>query len=359
MLQRYFIIKMLQGMIGTWFFIGTVVTIINLIEILARLSDHPDSSFALALKIMLLKAPSNFQLLLPFAVMMGVALALLNMRRGNELIMVMMSGLKQRQLVLWIMMTAVLLSIVALLCDGFVAKSHEQYRLYERNVLSLQHQKFEEYVAGLKFYYETEHLHYYINLHYVNTLSDNLGPMSIIISDKKDGKLVQHITANNGRISANAWRIFRVTLYQPSQDKIKLSAYNLPIIINHRDLVVLARPLDTIGFFALPSFIKLAQNLGAPANLYKIYYWQKAINPLLYASFAILAFGIVRLLSPRIGNGWVILKCFLWALALIFISNLIGALASSEQISLLLAMVSQLMIPLILATIFLMQPGIK
>ncbi len=358
-LFRYFSFKILRGILSLWLFLGMVVSILNLIEILARLSDNENASFALALKIMLLKMPSNFQILLPFAMVMGTALALLAMRRNNEFIVMMMSGLKQRHLVLWVMIASLMISVVALLSDNFVAKSISQYRLYERNVLSLQNEEFNEYFFGLKFYHQTDAHHYYIHLHSFDKFNNTLGSSKVVVSDRDTGKLRDYITSSKGEVvEGKAWRLSNVKIYRAGEKVVALETYDIPIPISYQNLAFLASPLDTIGFFTLPKFIVLAQKVGAQTSLYQITYWQKLLSPVLYAIFAVLAFGIVRLVSPRQSTAWTILKCFLWALILNFGNNLIGALGSAEQISLFLSLGAQLFFPFGIMMIFLMKPGI-
>ncbi len=360
LLFRYFSLKILLGILVLWLFISMVVGILNLIEILSRIADYEHASLMLSLKIMLLKMPNNFKILLPFAMIMGTALALLMMRHSNEFVIILMSGIRQRKMVLWLILVGSSISVTPLLLDNFSSKSMAQYRFYELNALSLQLPEFEEVFAGLKFYYQNSEAHYYIYLHRFDSVDNKLGPSTIVVSDTKTNKLRLHIVARQGKVlENNMWQLENVTLYHPDGKMEKLSDYRVPIFIEQKNLVFLARPLDTIGFSNLPQFIKLAEQLGAQVSLYKAAYWQKIINPVLYTIFVILAFGIVRLISPRQSTGLVMVKCFLWALLLTFFSHLIMALGSAEQISLPLSVGIQLLVPAGIATIFLMQPGIR
>ena len=360
LLFRYFSLKILLGILALWFFISMIVSILNLLEILSRLADYEDFSFGLALKIMLFKMPNNFKILLPFAMVMGTAFSLLLMRHSNEFVIVSMSGIRQRKMVSWLVLVGLSISISTLLLDNVATKGMAQYRLYERNVLSLQRQEFNEIFAGLKFYYQDEDQHYYIDLHYFNSIDNKLGPNTIIVSDSKTNKLRLHIVSRQGSVLPNnMWQLENVTLYHPDGRVEKMPTYSVPIFIEQKNLVFLARPLDTIGFFNLPQFIELAEQLGAQVSLYRAAYWQKIINPVLYTIFVVLAFGIVRLVPPRQSTGLVMVKCFLWALLLTFFSHLIMALGSAEQISLPLSLAIQLLLPTGIATIFLMQVGIR
>ena len=212
----------------------------------------------------------------------------------------------------------------------------------------------------MKIYYQNEDTHYYIVLHRFDSVSNKLNRNTIVISDRKTNKLRLHIFSKQAKVLPNnMWQLENATLYYPDGRVEKLPKYELPIFIEQKNLIFLARPLDTIGFFNLPQFIKLAEQLGARVSLYKAAYWQKIINPVLYTIFVVLAFGIVRLVPPRQATGLVMVKCFLWALVLIFFSHLIMALGSAEQISLPLSIAIQLLLPAGIATIFLMQPGIR
>ena len=360
LLFRYFSLKILLGILALWFFIGMVVSILNLLEILSRLADYEDGSFLLALKIMLLKTPDNFKILLPFAMIMGTAFGLLMMRHSNEFVIMVMSGIRQRKMVLWLILVGLSISIPALLLDNFASKSMAQYRLYEVNLVSQQRTIFKEIFVDVKIYYQNEDTHYYVTLHRFNSIDNKLGRNTIVVSDKKTNKLRLHIVSKQGKVLPNnMWQLENVTLYHPDGRVEKLPDYSVPIFIEQKNLVFLARPLDTIGFFNLPQFIKLAEQLGAQVSLYRAAYWQKIINPVLYTIFVILAFGIVRLVPPRQATGLVMVKCFLWALLLTFFSHLIMALGSAEQISLPLSLGIQLLLPAGIATIFLMQPGIR
>ena len=360
LLFRYFSLKILLGILALWFFISMVVGILNLIEILSRIADYEHASAMLSLKIMLLKMPNNFKILLPFAMVMGTALALLMMRHSNEFVIMVMSGIRQRKMVLWLILVGASVSGTSLLLDNFSSKSMAQYRFYELNALSLQLPEFEEIFAGLKFYYQNEDEHYYIYLHRFDSVDNKIGPSTIVVSDRKTNKLRAHIVAKQGKLLVdNMWQLENVTLYHADGRLEKLSDYKIPIFIAQKNLVFLARPLDTIGFSSLPQFIKLAEQLGVQSSLYRAAYWQKIINPVLYTIFVILAFGIVRLVSPRQSTGLVMVKCFLWALFLTFFSHLIMALGSAEQITLPLSLAIQLLVPAGITTIFLMQPGIR
>ncbi|MCH9852679.1 MAG: LptF/LptG family permease [Alphaproteobacteria bacterium] len=360
LLFRYFSLKILLGILALWFFIGMVVSILNLLEILARFGDYEDASLILALKIMLMKMPDNFRILLPFAMVMGTALSLLMMRHSNEFVIMVMSGLRQFRMVSWLMLVGLSVSGMSLLLDNFAAKSMAQYRFYELNALSLQLPEFEELFINLNFYYKSQEAHYYIILHRFDSVDNKLGRNTIVVSDAQTNKLRMHIVSKQGKVLANnMWQLENVTLYYPDGSVEKHSEYTVPIIIEQKNIVFLARPLDTIGFFSLPHFIELAKQLGVQASLYQASYLQKIINPVLYTIFVILTFGIVRLVSPRQSIGLVLVKCFLWALLLTFFSHLIMALGSAEQISLPLSLGIQLLLPAGIATIFLMQPGIR
>ena len=134
LLFRYFSLKILFGIVALWFFISMVVSILNLLEILSRLTDYEDFSFILALKIMLLKTPDNFKILLPFAMMMGTAFALLIMRHSNEFVILSMSGIRQRKMVLWLILVGLSISITALLLDNFASKKHGTISAFMKSI---------------------------------------------------------------------------------------------------------------------------------------------------------------------------------------------------------------------------------
>ena len=358
-LLLYLMRGVIVGILLVWLFLSGVTSIISLVEIVARAAGNPNANALLVAKIICLKLPISLQTLLPFAILLGSVFALLRLRRFNELIIILVSGLRLRAGVAMVAMVGLGFGMIVLVSDDFVAKSTVQYRFYERNVLALQQEKFNEIFTDIKFYQETERSHQYIQLHYVDTSRDNLGSTTIIISDKKTGKMQSHIFATQAYLADTGWLLKNVRHYRPGTNVEIMPEYLFPIRVDFADLITLSRPLDTIGFFALPSFIELAKKTGAQISRYEMQYWQKMITPLLFASFAALALGIVRLMSPRASSTAAVLKCFFWALLLNFGINLIGTLGGGEQISIGVAVAAQIFLPSGIALVVLMRPATR
>ena len=359
LITRYFGLKVFSGIMIVWLFIAGTVSILSFLEILSRASKNVNSDIFTVLKITSARIPYNLELVLPFAILLGSAIALLKLRNHSELVIIFSTGLRLRFLVLIAGVIGFAFGLVLLLGDNFIAKSVAQYRLYERNILALQQTQFNETFAGIKFYQSDANHHHYIQLHYVDTASRKLGAVTVIKVGKNSGALSAHIRAKNAVIVKGGWLLRNVEFYDTTHQAEKLAEYFIPINIDFEKLLTFARPLDTIGFFSLPEFIALSKQTGAHTTLYQMKFWQKIATPFLFAIFAILALGIVRLVPPRAKTSFVILKCFLWALMLNFVTNLISTLGATGQISIGFSMFSQIFICLAIALVILLRPAVR
>ncbi|MFY8140743.1 MAG: LptF/LptG family permease, partial [Caulobacter sp.] len=99
-LERYVLTRTLMGVAGALAVIGSVILLIDFVEVSRTVGGRGDAGFPKLLWLTLLKAPSTILTLLPFAFLFGTLAAFVGLNRRSELIAMRAAGVSAWRFIL-------------------------------------------------------------------------------------------------------------------------------------------------------------------------------------------------------------------------------------------------------------------
>lgn len=325
---------------------GTVILLVDLVELLRRASGRDMASFGMILELTLLKLPSMLQKIFPFAALVSSILMLSRLTRTQELAVTRSAGVSVWQFLLPPIAVAAMLGVFTMtvlhpLSATMLSKYEQLEAKYLRGRASLlavspsglwlrQIDQVEK-EDGLTEEQETI-------VHALRASSQTMELYDVIIfMFDGDHAFTQRIDAQTARLETGHWALNNVLITSPRDPASREAHMEIPTHLTTQQIQESFSSPETLSFWALPAFIDTLEQAGFSALRHRLHWHSMLSLPLMLAAMVIV--GAIFALRPTRsgGTGTLVAAGVLTGFILYFLSDVVHALGLSGTVPVWLA----------------------
>jgi len=287
-LARYFGRRFLSALVAI--FIGgfCLVALVDYIELVRR-SDSNISALVGA-EISLARVPQIMEILMPFAVLVGAMMCYLNLSRRLELVIARAAGVSAWQFIAPALFVAFVFGVFGTTVYNPAAAflKEQSKRLEVKYTGSGQQSGLQNTTSGIWVSQKSLSGHEIINAATSSDQGLQLGGVTVLAYDHEN-HFNERIEAKAARLSGGYWRLSDVRRYRMNEPPEVLQEYLLSTNLTLEQVRESFATPDTVSFWDLPFFIKMADHAGLAAAGYKLQYQKLLSRPALLVAMVLVA----------------------------------------------------------------------
>lgn len=335
LLPIYFSKSLLKNLLFCLFAVSCFIFLIELIELSRRITKSNNSDFLLALELAILKLPGMIIEILPFIVLFASLSTFFYFAKRSELIVARASGFS-----IWHLLfpgTSIILLIgffITVIIQPFVATSTYKYKELEAKSIRGQASLITITENGLWLKESDSKNKSYKIINSLGLAKDAKSLENVIIFNHSDsGQLTSRYDADNALLRLGYWELKNIWVYKNNEKPKFIEKLEIETNLTPSQIQENFAPPETISFWNLPGFIKIAENAGFAATKHRTEYHSLLALPFFLSSMLIIAapFSIRFIRSESVNN--LILSGILSGLILYTFSNVIYAFGASGNIA--------------------------
>jgi lipopolysaccharide export system permease protein len=288
-LSRYFGLRFLGAVAAVFLGLFALVALLDYIEMMRRASDIPHVSIALVAKTSFYRVPQVVERILPFCVLIGAMASYLNLSRRLELVIARSVGMSAWQFITPALVIAFLIGVFATaVYNPAAALLREQSKRYEAEL-------FGRTLTGLggsggSFWASQRNEN---GLAIINAKSSRdqgiaLTGVTVFIFDK-DNHFTQRVEARAATLEPGVWRLSDARVYRLGTRPVDTPIFELRTNLTPEQVRESFATPETVPFWDLPFYIKVAENAGLVAAGYKVQFQNLLARPFLLAAMVFVA----------------------------------------------------------------------
>ena len=288
-LSRYFGMRFLTSVVGS--FIGVVVlaAMIDYVELMRRGADWPNATPWLLAKISMYRVPQLTERIMPFSVLVGTMSCYLNLSRRLELVIARAAGVSAWQFVAPAIFGALLFGAVATaVYNPISATLQERSKRLESEVVGEVPSALQERTSGFWVRQKSPDGAAIINAKTSREQGATLGNVSVYTFDP-EGHFHQRIEARSATLEDGYWSLDDARVYEAGKPLVVQDAYRLNTNLTLEQVRESFATPETVPFWQLPSYIRMAERAGLAAAGYRLQFYQLIARPFMLAAMVLLA----------------------------------------------------------------------
>ncbi|HTP91970.1 MAG TPA: LPS export ABC transporter permease LptG [Xanthobacteraceae bacterium] len=288
-LSRYFGMRFLISVLGTFIGVVALAGMIDYVEMLRRGADWPQATPLLLAKISMLRIPQLTERIMPFSVLVGAMSCYLSLSRRLELVVARAAGVSAWQFVAPAMIVAVLLGAFATaIYNPISATLHERSKRLEAQMLGEAPSALQQSSNGFWVRQKTDDGAAIINAKSSREQGSELGNVTIFTFDT-DGHFQLRIEAKSATLSPGYWLLQDARVYGSGTPPKDQESYKLNTNLTLAQVRESFATPETVPFWQLPAYIEMADRAGLAAAGYRLQYHELISRPFLLAAMVLLA----------------------------------------------------------------------
>jgi lipopolysaccharide export system permease protein len=289
-LSRYFGLRFLKNVVGSFFGVVALAAMIDYVELLRRSSDWPNATALILAEISVFRVPQLSERIMPFAVLVGAMSCYLALSRRLELVVARAAGVSAWQFVAPSMVAAFLFGTVATtIYNPLAAVMHERSKRLESEMMGeLPASAAQESNGGLWVRQRSADGAAIINAKSSREQGVRLSGVSVYTFDS-EGQFQQRIEAKYATLEQGYWRFDDARIYTSGKPPLLQESYRLATDLTPEQVRESFATPETVPFWQLPSYIELADRAGLVAAGYRLQYQQLLARPFLLTAMVLLA----------------------------------------------------------------------
>jgi lipopolysaccharide export system permease protein len=327
-LYRYLAVQFLIG-IAIWY--GTFLMLafsIDIVDLTNRTAGHSVSTLVI-IGMAFLQLPDLGQKLMPFAVLIGGVFAFARLSRNQELVAVRAAGMSAWDFLAPPLAVAAGLGFfVVLVITPISAQMLGQFSALEAKYIKGEASQLAVSQNGLYMRQGDANQQSVIHALRVTNQGVHLEQVVVFLYGKQD-RFKGRVDAKSADLSQGVWKLSDAWVSGAEGNPVHHASYDLITTLTPVQIQESFAPPYTLSFWALPGFIRAAQNAGFSAVRYELYLYSLLALPALFAAMVFMAASF----SVRIGrNGGmlrVVLISALTGFGIYFFSEFARALGQS------------------------------
>jgi lipopolysaccharide export system permease protein len=302
-LSRYFAWRFFVAVAGVFIGVFVLVAFVDYIDVMRRASDVPNAPISQLMLMSLYRVPQTMERLLPFSVLVGAMTCFFSLSRRMELVVARGAGMSVWQIIAPAMLVAIALGAIGTTVYNPVSASlREASKRIESKIFGQSATALEGYESG-----------YWVRqrggdgdsiLHARQSREQGLKLTTItIFTFNSDGEFRERIEAQDAELQPGAWQLTHGRVFALNTPPQDFDSYLLPTKLTREQVAESFAAPETVGFWHLPAYIRLAEDTGLPhaAAGYRVQYQLLIARPFLLAAMILLA-SSVSLRAFRFGG---------------------------------------------------------
>ncbi len=332
-LERYVLSRTLLGVAGALAVIGSVILLIDFVEVSRTVGGRGDAGFPRLLWLTLLKAPSTILTLLPFAFLFGTLAAFVGLNRRSELIAMRAAGVSAWRFILPATVAAFLVGTVTVAALNPMAAMLGAQFEQSRDAVLEEFQTSTPKDTWLRQGDDSSQVVIRARSHDQVDGAVRLKDVSMFIYrvNASGGlEFSRRIEADEARLMPGYWQLRGVREAAPGAGSVRSETLSIPSTLDEQAAIERFTTPEAIAFWRLPATIRGTESAGFSALPYRLRLHQLLATPILFAAMSLLAAGfslrLMRLggLAALAGSGVALGFVFF------FFNQFCGALGKAE-----------------------------
>jgi lipopolysaccharide export system permease protein len=288
-LSRYFGLRFLSAVVGAFIGVVLLAGMIDYVELMRRGADWPNATpWALA-KISMFRVPQLTERIMPFSVLVGAMSCYLTLSRRLELVVARAAGISAWQFIAPAVVAAFLFGTVATTVYNPVsAVLEEKSKRLESEVVGEVQSALQSGSNGFWVRQKSADGAAIINAKTSRDQGANLGNLTIFTFDTA-GQFQKRIEARSATLEDGYWELQDVRMYATDNPLDVEDSYRLNTNLTMEQVRESFATPETVPFWQLPTYIKMADRAGLEAAGYRLQYDELLARPFLLAAMVLLA----------------------------------------------------------------------
>jgi lipopolysaccharide export system permease protein len=318
-LMRYFGLRFFNAVLAVFLGAMFLVAMIDFLEMMRRTGDLKDVSALLIAKITAFRLLFVTERIIPFAVLVGAMSCYLNLSRRLELVIARSAGVSAWQFVAPALIVAWLIGIAATTIYNPVSAFLRERSVRLEDELFNGGGSFQSQGGSFWVRQRSDEGQAIIGAKASRQQGIELVGVSIFRYDEA-GHFRDRIEAKGAGLESGYWRLDEARVYSSGAPPAEPATYRLKTTLTPAQVRESFATPETVPFWQLSSYIRLAENAGLAAAAYRLQYYQLLVQPFYFASMVLLAAavslrffrfgGVQKMVLGGIGGGF-----FLYVLA--------------------------------------------
>jgi lipopolysaccharide export system permease protein len=290
-LTRYFGTRFVSAFLMIFVGVFVLIALVEFIESMRRAAGEVIVSPWLIAEMALFRVPQITERIMAFAVLVGAMSCYLSLSRRLELVVARAGGMSAWQFVGPAVIAAFGIGVLATtVYNPLAATLQERSKTIEFGIHGGGGPRSGLQQTGSGYWLRQRSADGHSIMHAV-TSSDQgvrLGGVTIFTYDAA-GRYRERIDAKSAVLETGFWRLGDARIYAEDTPPQDVAEYRLPTQLGPEQVRQSFATPETVSFWELPAYIKVAENVGRAAAGYKLQYQLLLARPFVLASMVILA----------------------------------------------------------------------
>ena len=288
-LSRYFGMRFLTSVVGSFLGVVVLAAMIDYVELMRRGADWPNATPWLLAKISMYRVPQLTERIMPFSVLVGTMSCYLNLSRRLELVIARAAGVSAWQFVAPAVIGAFLFGTVATtVYNPISATLQERSKRLESEVVGEVPSTLRESTSGFWVRQKSADGAAIINAKTSREQGARLGTVSVYTFDTA-GHFQERIEARSALLQDGYWLLEDVRVYEAGKPLSVEETHRLNTSLTLEQVRESFATPETVPFWLLPTYIKMADRAGLTAAGYRLQFDQLLARPFQLAAMVLLA----------------------------------------------------------------------
>ncbi|WP_207476232.1 LPS export ABC transporter permease LptG [Arenibaculum pallidiluteum] len=336
-LSRYIGRQFLAWFLALLLVILAIILLLDIVELLRRAVGKPQANFAIVMQMGLLKLPEIGQQAFPFVVLFSAMFTFWRLTRSQELVVARAVGVSAWQFLAPVLVLAPLVAVIQVtvinpLGSILVARYERMEDFYLRGRQS----SLAVGQSGLWLLQGADEERWLIHAEQVRPGTLELQGVTMIRIEG-DEQVRERVDAPVALLLPGRWEIPSGWLNRPEMPTQAVTDYRVPTTLTFERIAEgLAAP-RTMGFWALPGFIKTLEATGLSAVRHRLQYQSLLSQPLLFCAMVLFAAAFSLRQTRRGGTLLMVAGGVATGFVLFVLTDVVLAFGISETIPVVLA----------------------
>ena len=368
-LFRYLALRLVIGMAVVGGCLTALIFLIDFVELLRTFAAKSDVPFSALLGLSLMKTPYLMEQVLPFVVLFGAILTFMQLTRNSELIVVRASGVSVWQFLAPSLTVALLFGIfIVTIYNPMSSTLYSQYEEQKSRYVSTNSSFLKVSPDGI--WLRQGNADTLVVIHALN-VKDRAAILEDVIvfrfakaeneNDEGEYELewVSRVDAERATLEKGYWSVTNANVTIKEQPAVFEAETRIETYLTKEQIQDSFASPDTISFWNLPQFIRLAEGAGFSAVPHRLHWHRVFSVPMLLCAMVLIAASFSLRLTRLGGVGKLILAGVLFGFFLYFASDVTRALGLSGNLPVIWAAWAPTVIAMLLglATLFHLEDG--
>ena len=288
-LARYFGKRFFGAAVAVFGGFFLLVVLVDYIEMTRSASRVPNASAWVVAQISFYRVPQATERIIPFAVLIGAMVCYLTLSRRLELVVARAAGVSAWQFIAPAVIIALLIgAAVTAVYNPLSAGLREYSKQLEADLFGPKPEA-QQNNAGFWVRQRGESGgHSILNAAASRQQGAVLDGVTVLTFDSAD-RFQERIEAKRAELIQDNWRLTEATIYGPNAPPRSHPTYLLPTNLSLGQVRESLATADTVSFWSLPQYIKLAEDSGLRAAGYRLQYQVLLARPFLLAAMVLVA----------------------------------------------------------------------